>query len=100
MYRAKILLETVMKSSKWKLYANVKLKKNVLHLQTRFYSASTNVEQFPNSHSSQYIEDMYNTWLEDPSSVHAVSFTMQIIINIFVLLEVSMMNLYTFLHKF
>lgn len=74
MYRAKVLLETVVKTSRWNLSAKAKLKKNVLHNHTRFYSASTNVEPFHVGHSSQYIEDMYNAWLEHPGSVHSVSF--------------------------
>lgn len=76
MYRAKVLLEAVVKTSRWNLSAQAKIKKNVLHKQTRYYGASTsaNVEQFPVGHSSQYIEDMYNAWLENPASVHAVSF--------------------------
>lgn len=76
MYRAKVLLETVVKTSRWNLSAKAKLKKNVLHNQIRLYSASTNVEPFHVGHSSQYIEDMYNAWLENPASVHSVSFLM------------------------
>lgn len=30
-------------------------------------------ESFLNGSSSNYVEDMYNAWLADPSSVHAVS---------------------------
>lgn len=76
MYRVKVLLETIVKTSRWSLSAQAKIKKNVSHKQARFYSASTsaNVDQFPGGHSSQYIEDMYNAWLENPASVHAVSF--------------------------
>lgn len=78
MYRAKVLLETIVQTSKWNLVAQVRVKKNVLNRPTRYYttSASANVEQFPVGHSSQYIEDMYNAWLENPASVHAVSFLM------------------------
>lgn len=72
MYKAKVLLEKVVKSSRWKIYAQAKISKSVEYSQ-RYYTTSTNVETFSNSHSSQYIEDMYNTWLENPASVHAVS---------------------------
>ena len=32
-------------------------------------------EPFLNGSSSVYVEDMYNSWLQDPKSVHAVSVT-------------------------
>lgn len=78
MYRAKVLLETVLKASRLRVSAEAKIRNNVLHTQTKCYSTSTNIEQFPNGHSSQYIEDMYNTWLENPASVHAVRFLQDI----------------------
>lgn len=34
---------------------------------------STSAEPFLNGSSSAYVEEMYNAWLQDPSSVHAVS---------------------------
>lgn len=39
----------------------------------RLYSSAAS-EPFLNGSNSSYIEDMYNSWLADPSSVHAVSF--------------------------
>lgn len=39
----------------------------------RHYSASASSEPFLNASSSAYVEDMYNAWLADPKSVHAVS---------------------------
>lgn len=74
MYRAKVLLETAIKSSKWMLYTEAKINKNILLTPKRYYAAPTSIEAFPTGHSSQYIEDMYNAWLENPASVHAVSF--------------------------
>lgn len=74
MYRAKVLLETVVKSSKWQLSAQAKIKKNVWSNSAKYYSTSASAERFPTGHSSQYIEDMYNAWLENPTSVHSVSF--------------------------
>lgn len=41
--------------------------------QCRDYSVPAAAEPFLNGSSSQYVEDMYNAWLADPSSVHAVS---------------------------
>lgn len=34
---------------------------------------SAAAEPFLNGSSSNYIDDMYNSWLRDPASVHAVS---------------------------
>ncbi|XP_066260737.1 2-oxoglutarate dehydrogenase complex component E1 isoform X3 [Euwallacea similis] len=39
--------------------------------QCRDYSVPAAAEPFLNGSSSQYVEDMYNAWLADPSSVHA-----------------------------
>lgn len=39
----------------------------------RLYSTPVAAEPFLNGSSSTYVEDMYNAWLQDPSSVHAVS---------------------------
>lgn len=39
----------------------------------RQYSSAVPAESFLNGSSSTYVEDMYNSWLADPSSVHAVS---------------------------
>ncbi|CAA9993310.1 unnamed protein product [Nesidiocoris tenuis] len=37
----------------------------------RQYSSAAPAESFLNGSSSTYVEDMYNSWLADPSSVHA-----------------------------
>lgn len=41
--------------------------------QCRSYNVPAASEPFLNGSSGQYVEDMYNAWLADPSSVHAVS---------------------------
>lgn len=41
---------------------------------TRLYSVPASQESFLSGASANYVEDMYNAWLKDPSSVHAVSF--------------------------
>jgi hypothetical protein len=40
----------------------------------RWYNAPVAAEPFLNGSSSSYVEEMYNSWLADPKSVHAVSF--------------------------
>ncbi|XP_060516613.1 2-oxoglutarate dehydrogenase complex component E1 isoform X5 [Cylas formicarius] len=40
-------------------------------IQCRAYNVPAAAEPFLNGSSSQYVEDMYNAWLADPSSVHA-----------------------------
>lgn len=35
---------------------------------------SAAAEPFLNGSSTSYVEEMYNAWLKDPTSVHAVSF--------------------------
>lgn len=42
-------------------------------IQSRTYNVPAASEPFLNGSSSQYVEDMYNAWLVDPASVHAVS---------------------------
>ncbi|ELT87678.1 hypothetical protein CAPTEDRAFT_201430 [Capitella teleta] len=37
------------------------------------HSSSVTAEPFLNGSSSQYVEEMYNAWQDDPSSVHKVS---------------------------
>lgn len=45
-----------------------------LHItSSRQYTASVATEPFLNGSSSAYVEEMYNAWLHDPKSVHAVS---------------------------
>ncbi|KAF4522076.1 hypothetical protein B566_EDAN004059 [Ephemera danica] len=39
----------------------------------RYYNAPVATEPFLNGSSSTYVEEMYNSWLADPKSVHAVS---------------------------
>lgn len=39
----------------------------------RWYNAPVATEPFLNGSSSSYVEEMYNSWLADPKSVHAVS---------------------------
>ena len=39
----------------------------------RYYNSAA-AEPFLNGSSTGYIEEMYNAWLRDPASVHAVSF--------------------------
>lgn len=40
----------------------------------RHYAAPVAAEPFLNGSSSNYVEEMYNAWQEDPSSVHKVGF--------------------------
>ena len=50
--------------------------KPVLRLQRDFvrnYAAPVAAEPFLNGSSSTYVEEMYNSWLQDPNSVHKVS---------------------------
>lgn len=39
----------------------------------RRYAAPVAAEPFLSGSSSNYVEEMYQSWLEDPSSVHKVS---------------------------
>lgn len=41
---------------------------------SRHYNAPVATEPFLNGSSSAYVEEMYNSWLADPKSVHVVSF--------------------------
>lgn len=40
---------------------------------SRHYNSPAAAEPFLNGSSSAYVEDMYNSWLADPKSVHVVS---------------------------
>lgn len=40
----------------------------------RHYNSPAAAEPFLNGGSSAYVEEMYNSWLADPKSVHVVSF--------------------------
>lgn len=46
---------------------------SLFNAPARLYNVPAASEPFLNGSSSQYVEDMYNAWLADPSSVHAVS---------------------------
>ena len=39
----------------------------------RWYNSPVQTEPFLNGSSSTYVEEMYNSWLADPKSVHVVS---------------------------
>lgn len=39
---------------------------------TRKFASKVATEPFLNGSSSSYVEEMYNAWLQDPSSVHVV----------------------------
>ncbi|KAJ8955569.1 hypothetical protein NQ318_001399, partial [Aromia moschata] len=49
----------------------VKNSPTVACAQCRSYNVPATAEPFLNGSSSQYVEDMYNAWLRDPSSVHS-----------------------------
>lgn len=79
MHRARTLVNTISGRRSKQLYASWLLTKNFLaaascNANTVVYQ-STKVakEPFLNGTTSNYIEDMYNAWLADPSSVHKVS---------------------------
>lgn len=42
----------------------------------RSYNSAA-AEPFANGTTASYVEEMYNAWLRDPSSVHTVSFSIQ-----------------------
>lgn len=42
-------------------------------IPSRLYNSAA-AEPFLNGTNSGYVEEMYNNWLRDPASVHAVSF--------------------------
>lgn len=82
MHRARTLLNTVVgppgqKFAGWLL---VKNPPTLTCAECRKYSVPAAAEPFLNGSSSQYVEDMYNAWLADPSSVHAVSYIFIILI--------------------
>lgn len=75
MHRARILANSVIgpaapKFSGWLIVKNSPM---VACAQCRNYNVPAAQEPFLNGSSSQYVEDMYNAWLVDPASVHAVS---------------------------
>ena len=46
----------------------------VRHVLRTAFKSSAAAEPFLNGSSSTYVEDMYESWREDPSSVHKVMF--------------------------
>lgn len=44
----------------------------ILQIPSRLYNSAA-AEPFLNGSNTGYIEEMYNNWLRDPASVHAVS---------------------------
>ncbi|XP_050515145.1 2-oxoglutarate dehydrogenase complex component E1 isoform X1 [Diabrotica virgifera virgifera] len=59
---------TGQKFATWLLAKNVPC---ITNSPTRSYNVPAASEPFLNGSSGQYVEDMYNAWLVDPSSVHA-----------------------------
>lgn len=45
---------------------------SVRYANRRLYTTKAAAEPFLNGSSSSYVEEMYNSWLEDPKSVHVV----------------------------
>lgn len=43
----------------------------------RCYNSAA-AEPFANGTTASYVEEMYNNWLRDPTSVHTVSFSFKI----------------------
>lgn len=76
MHRAKSIITTLsgkqsQKFASWLLSKGPAPAATVV--STRLYSVPASQESFLNGSSANYVEDMYNAWLKDPSSVHAVS---------------------------
>lgn len=76
MHRARSLVNTV-KGPQGQAFAGWLLNQSVQPTVTRvpriYYNSPAAAEPFLNGSSSAYVEDMYNAWLADPASVHAVS---------------------------
>lgn len=74
MFRARNLMNTIvgLHGQKFGVWLLVKCPPSTC-VECRRYSVPAAAEPFLNGSSGQYIEDMYNAWLTDPSSVHAVS---------------------------
>lgn len=74
MYRARALVNTLA-GAPGQNFAGWLLAKGapVAATSIRQYNVPVASEPFLNGSSSQYVEDMYNAWLADPSSVHTVS---------------------------
>lgn len=75
MHRARAIVNTVVGPPGQKIGAWLIVKNSpvIACSQCRNYNVPAASEPFLNGSSSQYVEDMYNAWLADPSSVHAVS---------------------------
>lgn len=76
MHRARILVNTL-SGKNAQNFASWLVSKTaapaVCAASVRNYSQPAAAEPFLNGGSSTYIEDMYNAWLADPTSVHPVS---------------------------
>ncbi|XP_018319554.1 2-oxoglutarate dehydrogenase, mitochondrial isoform X2 [Agrilus planipennis] len=74
MLKARCLISNL-SGGKGARFAGWLLSKNVAPVicasSTRFYNVPAEAETFLNGSSSTYVEDMYNAWLKDPSSVHS-----------------------------
>lgn len=47
---------------------------STITISRRWYALPAVADPFLSGSSSTYIEDMYNAWLKDPNTVHAVGF--------------------------
>ncbi|XP_030752283.1 2-oxoglutarate dehydrogenase, mitochondrial isoform X2 [Sitophilus oryzae] len=74
MHRAKTLVTAISAGIPSQKFASWLIKNSPAVLQCsqcRAYNVPAAAEPFLNGSSGQYVEDMYNAWLADPSSVHA-----------------------------
>lgn len=78
MHRARQVIKGVT-GPKGQAFAGWLLTKNAapISVASRTYNVPAAAEPFLNGSSATYVEDMYNAWLVDPSSVHAVSSNIQ-----------------------
>lgn len=77
MHRAKFALRNVCSLASLAYQAQRSGTMKVNHLSQspnvlRYFSTSVAAEPFLNGSSSIYVEEMYNSWLVDPKSVHKV----------------------------
>ncbi|KAJ8978434.1 hypothetical protein NQ317_019673 [Molorchus minor] len=77
MHRARTLINAIIRTPSQNLttWFLIKTSPTATCAQYRFYNVPATAEPFLNGSSSQYVEDMYNAWLQDPSSVHALQVT-------------------------
>lgn len=75
MHRARTLINTLSgpQGQKFAAWLLTKSAPPSLCAGVRNYNVPVSQEPFLNGTSSTYVEDMYNAWLADPNSVHAVS---------------------------